>query len=77
MNEELKPCPFCGGEATIREKYMPLNMSGKKTLISVEIFHHCTQIEGQPHCMSVKQIGRDRESAIKAWNTRVNKSKEI
>ena len=68
---ELKPCPFCGGRPTIREARNRPQMSGKQgSIISVTIQHHCPKVEGQPSGLNVSKVGRDRESAIKAWNTR-------
>lgn len=67
---ELLPCPFCGGEPLVDEKYMSPTMNGNKNLISVTIRHHCPKVDGQPSTMNVSKIGRDRQSAITAWNTR-------
>lgn len=64
MNKELKPCPFCGGEAVINTiephkhevaKFMPDYPGGT--------FIECT---GCTCALS----GETEEKAIKAWNTR-------
>lgn len=67
---ELKPCPFCGAGTT------QFNDSGKVWMgaqysepISVSVRHWCSVVEGQPSRM-IERVGRDRESAIAAWNQR-------
>jgi len=68
---ELIPCPFCGaGQTEIRENTQWMGGIRPSQLISVEVNHWCTRIEGQPTRKNVHMVGRDRESAIKAWNTR-------
>ena len=54
MNDELKPCPFCGGDAEIR------------TLDNG--FGH--QARCKTTCGVTGKIYRFREDAIKAWNSR-------
>jgi len=69
MTEEtLLPCPFCGaGETQIREQSMWGGRS--KVVVSVSVIHWCEKEEGQPS-RAIERIGRDRESAIRAWNQR-------
>ncbi len=69
MTEEaLLPCPFCGeGETEIRENTMWSGQS--QVILSVSIRHFCPRELGQP-TRAIERIGRDRESAIKAWNQR-------
>lgn len=70
-HDELLPCPFCNdGETIIDEKYMPPTMNGKMETISATVMHWCPKKDGQPSGLCISMIGRDRESAIKAWNTR-------
>lgn len=70
MTEELKPCPFCGaGETQIREARGTWMGTSSGQPVSVSVFHWCPTIPGQPS-RAIERIGRDRESAIKAWNTR-------
>ena len=71
---ELLPCPFCGaGEIDINET--PLNlmprMDGKPSpIVSVEIRHWCGPLEGMLGRLNVRMAGRDKASAIAAWNRR-------
>lgn len=65
MNEELKPCPFCGGEA------------GILTLGEVKAYR-CFQIYcDDPDCYFNPEItGQNKQEVIKRWNTRQSFSKE-
>ena len=57
MNEELKPCPFCGGKAERKE--------GRMLLDSYNYWY----IECE--CCHTKSMGyRVPKEAIKAWNRR-------
>lgn len=58
MTDELKPCPFCGGEAKI-ERY-------DSSLTYVKCANSKCPVD--PCTMSC----RSREQAIKIWNTRFN-----
>ena len=60
MSEELKPCPFCGGEAEIFE------YKNKRFVPSIQYRGGCFEC-GQTVCLE-----NTREDAIKAWNTRAN-----
>lgn len=75
MSEELKPCPFCkGGETRIDETHLHRGVTMNQRpnpVVSAEVKHWCEPEEGQPHRRMITMTGRDRESAIKAWNTRV------
>ncbi|MGU2415275.1 Lar family restriction alleviation protein [Burkholderia cenocepacia] len=67
---ELKPCPFCGAGTTNVEPGTRVWMGtkyGEPATYSVR--HWCDDPEGQPKRM-IERIGRDRESAIAAWNRR-------
>ncbi len=66
---ELLPCPFCGaGDTQIEGKGMWTGQ-GYSEPISVSVRHWCTEVPGQPSRM-IERIGRDRASAIEAWNRR-------
>lgn len=68
----LKPCPFCGaGETIIHENHhsgITMEQTNREP-ISVEVKHWCEKIGGEVRNLTVK-VGRDRQSAINAWNTR-------
>ena len=70
MTEELKRCPFCGGgETQIRENgriWMGMRYSDPS---SVSVMHWCAAVQGQPS-RAIERVGRDRVSAIAAWNLR-------
>ncbi len=70
MSEELKPCPFCGGEPELSETRLHPRMDGKPSaVISVEVRHWCTRLDGNIHNF-INFRGRDKASAIAAWNRR-------
>lgn len=55
MTSKLKPCPFCGGEAS-KERFID---------IACWLWHiSCKK------CMSVCQFGKTEKQAVAAWNTR-------
>lgn len=58
-NKELKPCPFCGGECVCITYYL----YGKITGSSISC-KKCHIEQGTPY--------KSKQSAIKAWNRRVN-----
>ena len=67
---ELKPCPFCGaGETRVIANVQMWTGKSYGEPVSVSVRHWCTPVSGQPSRM-IERIGRDRESAIAAWNMR-------
>ena len=72
ITKELKPCPFCRAGTTRLHENLGIwqGTKGYGEPISVEVQHWCEKIEGQPSPRLLSFVGRDKESAIKAWNTR-------
>lgn len=67
---ELKSCPWCGaGTTEIVENGKVWAGMKYSDPVSVSVRHWCEPVEGQPSRM-IERIGRDRESAIAAWNRR-------
>jgi hypothetical protein len=72
QREGMEPCPFCGaGTTEIQENGRVWNGRGYGEPSSVSVRHWCDPIEGQPSRM-IERVGRDRESAIAAWNRRAS-----
>lgn len=70
MSDELEPCPFCrAGETRISESKFWTGM--RNEVISVRVQHWCPRVEGQPQSV-IDIAGRDRDSAIRHWNTRAH-----
>jgi Lar family restriction alleviation protein len=67
MENELKPCPFCGGEAHI------VTYLGKKRIVYIEC-DGCKVLMGNPKIMTSALKGKlyfeDENKLIKAWNNR-------
>ncbi len=60
MQNELKPCPFCGGKANLKEKYIH-GVANRKNYWVV-----CT------NCQIRIQDRNSVEKAIEQWNRRVD-----
>ncbi len=58
--DNLKSCPFCGGEAEIQQHIIPGLLTKKDVFYSV----WCQK------CGGTNEIRPKKEQAIKAWNTR-------
>ena len=65
MFQELKPCPFCGGEAELNHEFMPIEKS----------YVRCRKcdINGQAFGKAFGYASDDK--AIEAWNRRVEDDK--
>ena len=68
----LLPCPFCGaGETSIQEKWDQPDMSGKRSLIKVWVYHWCEIPAARPaQRLRIEVHGRDHSDATAAWNMR-------
>jgi hypothetical protein len=72
MTEELKPCPWCAaGQTQIEENGRMWTGQSKSEPTSVSVVHWCDPMQGQPS-RRIERVGRDRASAIAAWNTRAS-----
>ncbi len=59
MNEELKPCPFCGSSE--------VNNTSTPTASRQSLYFWIC-----PDCVAVGPIGESVEQATDAWNKRIN-----
>ena len=69
MNEALKPCPFCGGEAyAAKDDYEKVIIGCLKCNLyfGIEIENGCELYDGW------RATFPDKEIAIEAWNTRMD-----
>jgi len=70
MKQALEPCPFCGAGITeIRENGKVWTGRGYSEPSSVSVFHWCEKVKGQPS-RAIERVGKDLDSAVKAWNLR-------
>lgn len=70
---KLKECPWCTAGTTLihENKGVWGGTKGYSEPISVEVQHWCEKEEGQPSPRRLVFVGRDTESAIRIWNTRI------
>ena len=69
MSAKLLPCPFCGGEPILREKYADHVVLG-----AYPIKHYRRECR---HCKSTfAHMYRSIKKADAAWNRRTERSKE-
>lgn len=70
MSEELKRCPFCGGKAEVRTKYIEKETKD----VPVSSYVRCTRCFAQSDEFLYKNtefiLIDPAEEAIKAWNRR-------
>lgn len=73
MNNELKPCPFCGGEAEVWECEEELDILDPQSLGYLDTKYCTVHCVGCEVCEIV--IGRaKKDEAINAWNTRAERT---
>lgn len=68
---ELKPCPFCGGEAYFQEKYhvfQDIEIGCSDCTASGPLFNEYGDNDDA--------LEKNRANAIKHWNTRVTEVRE-
>lgn len=69
---ELKPCPFCGGEAELRATWIGKNRDIEK---AINKYVRCSRCFAQTWQYSTKNGERTgvnaADSAIQAWNSRI------
>lgn len=58
MTDRLKPCPFCGGKATVE-----VDTIGKGAFLYSVV---CDELD----CVAQRKYYMSREQAVKDWNTR-------
>ena len=56
MNEKLKPCPFCGGEAF-------------EWRTNHRVFIQCSNFNANSHLVEVR--AETEQEAVEAWNRRI------
>lgn len=66
MDKELKPCPFCGGDGRIIEKIKVYDSRDKRMCrCTTDFYVRCDR------CGAEAEHFDNQNSAIKAWNRRV------
>ena len=66
MSEELKPCPFCGGEATLFQIKCITHSNGGAGMFQVK----CVNLQCNVSPKTMYESSKDE--AIVAWNRRAN-----
>lgn len=75
---ELKPCPFCGGEAYLERSHRAF-IDGKSTKVALV---RCKKCNARTERFCLKNFGRTSHSveaeilAIEAWNRRYDPSEQ-
>lgn len=73
MTNELKPCPFCGGEAELFESEESDDVYDPDTLGFLDTYYvtvHCVICRS----CGIEGIYNSQDKAIEAWNTRAERT---
>ena len=68
--EELKPCPFCGGEAEYYTYEQEHDLYDSNTLGFLETYETTEHYVGCKECLAVVGTFVTKKQAIKSWNNR-------
>lgn len=76
MSDLHAACPWCGASDFDNPDSYQIRENGKVWMgtkygapVSVSVYHWCPRPDGQPQ-RAIERVGRDRESAVAAWNQR-------
>lgn len=72
---ELKPCPFCGGEADYYTYEQEHDLYDSNTLGFLETYETTEHCVGCEECLAMVGPFVTKKQAIKAWNTRAYEEK--
>lgn len=67
MSEELKPCPFCGGEAKLARNYIIIKGKSEKSS-----WVYCTKCSSKTTYFLRSKVERYMSTAAEAWNRRAD-----
>lgn len=70
MTDKLKPCPFCGGEATVYDYEAEYDIYDPDTLGYVDTEHHTKYGVCCNTCKAMMPEFNSEEAAIISWNNR-------
>lgn len=73
--EELKPCPFCGGEAEYYTYEQEHDLYDSNTLGFLETYETTEHCVGCEECLAMVGPFATKKQAIKSWNTRAYEEK--
>lgn len=74
MTEQLKPCPFCGGDPKTTER--PDNIDGTRFFYAVACY--CDGYSACAHKMAVEPTPEQaKHAAIEAWNRRAQPAQAV
>ena len=71
---ELKPCPFCGGEAEYYTYEQEHDLYDSNTLGFLETYETTEHYVGCKECLAMVGTFVTKKQAIKSWNTRAERT---